>query len=166
MSADAEVSLRRASLEDARFVWEVNNHPSVRAQSLSTAPIPWEVHEGWFGRRIADPETVFFIATCRGVPAAVVRFELQGSDATISVAVSPTFRGMGIGSRVIAAATDELARVRPDARAIAWVRADNTPSLRAFARAGYQRTSSREEGSVSLERLERVGGSGALRPAD
>jgi UDP-2,4-diacetamido-2,4,6-trideoxy-beta-L-altropyranose hydrolase len=151
-----EVSVRRASLGDARFVWEVNNHPSVRAQSVSTAPIPWEAHEGWFARRVADPETFFYIATCDGGAAAVVRFEVRDGEATISVAVSPRFRGKGLGARVIGCATEEFARARPGVRAVAWVRPDNTPSLRAFARAGYERKGSREDGGTALERLERL----------
>ncbi len=150
-----EVVLRRASVDDARFVWEVNNHPSVRAQSVSTAPIPWESHEAWFARRIADAATLFFIATCGADPAAVVRFEVQDTEATISVAVAPTFRGHGLGSRVIASATDELARARPGTCAVALVRLGNEASLRAFARAGYLRTGSHEENGIALERLER-----------
>lgn len=152
-----EVSLRRANLDDARFVWEVNNDPTVRAQSVSTLPIPWEAHEAWFARKVAEPETFFYIASCQGAAAGVVRFDLRDNDATISIAVSPTFRGKGLGSYIIACATDELARARPGVRAIAWVRPENTPSLRAFARAGYVRTGSREDGGIALERLERIG---------
>jgi len=156
-SSVIDVVLRRANVDDARFVWEVNNHPSVRSRSVSTASIPWEAHEAWFACRLADAQTILFVATCGGVPAAVVRFELRETEATISVAVSAAFRGKGVGARVIALASDELTRARPGMRPVAWVRPDNAASLRAFARAGYVRTGSGEADGVALERLERVG---------
>jgi RimJ/RimL family protein N-acetyltransferase len=152
-----DVTLRRATLDDARFVWEVNNHPSVRMQSVSTSPIPWETHQDWFARKVADHDTSFYIASCEGASIGVVRFDFRDNDATISIAVSPPFRGKGLGSKIIANSTDELARGHPGARAIAWVRADNVASLRAFARAGYVRTGSRNGSGIALERLERFG---------
>lgn len=147
--------LRRATTNDARFVWELNNHPSVRAQSVSTASIPWESHVCWFGRRVVDPATLFLVGLSDGIEVAVVRFDIQEREATIGVAVSPTFRGRGLGAEVIAAATEELARLFPGTRAVAWIRPENAASLKAFTRAGYVRVGSGELQGVPLARFER-----------
>lgn len=151
-----ELVLRRATFADARFVWDVNNDPAVRAQSIHTASIPWESHEGWFRRKVADEATLFFIALAGGTPAGVVRFDLLGDgSATISVAVASSLRGKGLGVRIIAEASSALAAALPGTRAIAMVRPSNQASIRAFERAGYERTGSEVEDGVALERFER-----------
>jgi RimJ/RimL family protein N-acetyltransferase len=146
--------IRRAVIGDARFFWEVNNHPSVRAQSISTEPIPWETHEPWFARKIADTNALLFVAIVDDVRAAVVRFDLAEGEATIGVAVAPSFRGRGIGARIIVGATEELGRDRPRARPVAWIRPDNVASRRAFERAGYVYVSTGTKEGVLLERFE------------
>jgi RimJ/RimL family protein N-acetyltransferase len=149
-----DFSLRRATLEDSRFFWEVNNEPSVRAQSIATQPIPWEAHEAWFARKVADPDAMFFVAHVDGVPAAVARFQMDGGSATIGVALAPSLRGKGLGARVIAEATAELLHARPGASVVAWIRPQNTASLGAFGRAGYVRVGSDVIDGVALERFE------------
>lgn len=150
-----ELLLRRAVSEDSRFVWEVNNDPTTRARSTSTADIPWESHRPWFEKKVASPDVLFFIAERDRRPAAVARFEIAGNEATIGVAVAPWARGRGLGAWVIAAATDELSRNHPSCRAVAWIRPENTASIRAFARAGYRPAGSAVRDGVELARFER-----------
>jgi UDP-2,4-diacetamido-2,4,6-trideoxy-beta-L-altropyranose hydrolase len=148
------LTLRRAMPSDARFVWEVNNHPSVRSESLSTAAIPWETHRAWFASKLVDPRTAFFVCACDGISAAVVRFDVDDQIAVVSVAVHPDHRGRGLGTRAIVEATARLAVSHPAVTPVAFVRSGNKASLRAFERAGYDRTGDRVLGGVSLERLE------------
>lgn len=148
-----QVTLRRAEAADARFMWEVNNHPTARAESISTNPIPWETHEAWFARKLADPSALVFIGLVDGKRAGVVRFDIHDGEGTISIAVSPAHRGHGVGSALIARATDALLSERPAVTPIAWVRRRNEASLRAFARAGYIAEGAALEDGVELQRL-------------
>lgn len=150
----ADVSVRPATTEDARFVFEVNNHPTTRARSISTAPISWETHERWFAGRLADERTLTLIGLHQDEPFGIARFDLEGSEATISVAIAEGHRGRGLGARLIELATEALGGRHPSARAIAWIRPDNVASVAAFTRAGYARVSAGVRAGVELDRFE------------
>jgi L-amino acid N-acyltransferase YncA len=55
----------------------------------------------------------------------------------LSLTVAPDWRGRGAGGAIVAALMAEARRWKPGARMIAHVKAFNTPSLRAFLRAGF-----------------------------
>ena len=147
------IALRRAGLEDARFVWEVNNHPSVRAQSISTADIPWESHLPWFERKLGDARARFYVVNLEGADVGVVRIDEAADEAVISIAVRPEARGRGVGAEAIAAATRALHDERPELPVVAWVRPSNAASLVAFTRAGYVASGSDVQDGVELARL-------------
>jgi N-acetylneuraminate synthase len=147
---------RRAAPEDARFVWTVNNHPTTRAQSMSTADIPWEAHLAWFEARLARPDCAFLIGLSGDEPIGVARFDVTGGEATVSLAVSADHRGRGFGQRLIRSITD-LALARADVRvAVAYTRPTNTASRRAFAHSGYRELGVVDVGGVEMCRFERA----------
>lgn len=143
--------LRRATSGDARFVWEVNNEPSVRARSVDTADIPWESHAVWYERKLVDPRAVLFVGTVGGTPAGICRFDVIEREAVVGVALGSAFRGRGLGQWLIASATAELFRLQPVERVRAAIRPDNVGSLRAFAAAGYVLSGTEEQSGVALE---------------
>ena len=104
---EAALIIRAAGPDDCRFYWTVNNDPTTRAVSMSTAPIPWASHATWYPARLSDPLTHLYVAEHGGVPVGVVRFDLEGEDATISVALAPEHQGKGLGRRIIAQATEK-----------------------------------------------------------
>jgi RimJ/RimL family protein N-acetyltransferase len=135
----AALILRQAQAGDARLLFEWANDPVARAQSFTQATIPWQDHERWFARKLADMRCMLLIAEdALGRPVAQVRFDLgEDASAIISVAVAPEQRGRGYGAAAIAQACEAL-RVRHGAMTvIAYIRADNLVSQRAFARAGF-----------------------------
>ncbi len=149
-------AVRPATAEDARFVWTVNNHPTTRAQSMSTGDIPWETHLAWFQARLARPDCAFLIGLSGDEPIGVARFDVAGGEAVISLAVSAEHRGRGLGGRLIRSITD-LALARADVRvAVAFTRPTNTASRRAFAQNGYREVGAVDMGGVEMCRFERV----------
>jgi len=151
-----DLSLRSAVTDDARFVWEVNNHPTVRAQSVSTEAIPWDVHAAWFAKKIGDPSCVFLIGACDGAPAGVVRFDTTGDTTTVSVAVDVRQRGKGIGTQLLARSTDDFLRGPTGSPHRSVHTPDNDASKRAFVAAGYVHTGRGEDRGVQLEKYERT----------
>ena len=143
------VVLRAAAEEDVRFVWEVNNHPSVRALSFSTEPIPWETHQTWFARVLADPARELFVIEDDGERAGVLRLDNDEGvpgQVVLSIAVAPGRRGRGVGRRALEGV---LGAAKPSTRRIvALVRPDNEPSLKVFERAGFERDGTRVVGDV------------------
>ena len=147
---------RRAKPADARFVWTVNNHPTTRAQSVSTGDIPWETHVAWFQARLARSDCGFLIGLSGDEPIGVARFDVAGGEAVISLAVSADHRGRGFGGRLIRSITD-LALARADVRvAVAFTRPTNTASRRAFAHNGYREVGAVDMGGVEMCRFEKA----------
>jgi UDP-2,4-diacetamido-2,4,6-trideoxy-beta-L-altropyranose hydrolase len=133
--------LRPADIGDAERLLEWRNDPVARRASFETEPIPLDQHVAWLRARLADPAHRIWIGEAGGTPIGVVRFGIEDRHATISVAVAPARRGGGIGTRLIAAGVQRLARedvVKRLAWIDAWIRPGNDASLESFRRAGFR----------------------------
>ncbi|HEX6239237.1 MAG TPA: GNAT family N-acetyltransferase [Polyangiales bacterium] len=133
------LTLRPAEPGDARLLFEWANDPVARAQSFSQATIPWEDHERWFTRKLADARCLLLIAEdAQGKPIGQVRFDVaEDTSAVISVSMAPEQRGRGYGAEAIARACDALRARRGPITVLAYIRQDNLASQRAFTRAGF-----------------------------
>jgi RimJ/RimL family protein N-acetyltransferase len=133
------LTLRGAEHSDARLLFEWVNDPVVRAQSFTQATIPWEDHERWFARKLADERCLLLIAEdAQGQPVGQVRFDLgDDSSAVISIAMAPERRGQGYGAVAIARACEVLRAQHGLLTVLAYIRRDNLASQRAFSRAGF-----------------------------
>jgi RimJ/RimL family protein N-acetyltransferase len=138
-------------------VWSVNNDPVVRAQSISTEPIPWDSHQAWFERSLESPRRRLLIASQDGVQVGVWRLDLDlEGRAEVSLAVHPEHRGRGLGSALIAAGSlAALSEEGGPRTLVAHVRPGNAASRRAFERCAYLEVGRERIGEVELLRYER-----------
>jgi len=129
---------RAATLDDTQLLYSWRNHPAIRATAHDTAPMDAVAHAAWVSRTLKDPGRRLLIAQLDGAPVGVVRFDLHGSDALISVYLSPARLHEGLGTFLLREAADWLRGAGiPVGRIVAEVRAPNTASLQSFRRAGY-----------------------------
>jgi UDP-2,4-diacetamido-2,4,6-trideoxy-beta-L-altropyranose hydrolase len=134
------VRLRPVRREDCDLLWEWVNDPIARASAFSPDPIPPEEHRGWFESRAAAGSVMFLALDADDRPVGQVRFDPSGDgEFEIDVSVAPPRRGRGEGTRLIALGTDRLFRETPVAAVPAFIKPDNTASLRTFERAGFTR---------------------------
>jgi spore coat polysaccharide biosynthesis predicted glycosyltransferase SpsG/RimJ/RimL family protein N-acetyltransferase len=142
------LSLRPASQDDARRLFEWANERAVRLASFQTRRIGWDEHVAWLRSRLRDDRTRIWIGEAEGVPVGVVRFEPRGGRETISVTVAAGSRGAGLGTRLITAGSSRIFDEKGIGRIDAWLQPGNVPSMRAFAAAGFRRrqASSRPSG--------------------
>lgn len=147
----------RGDAEDRRYVWKVNNDPSVRERSISTESIPWEDHIEWYEEVMADPDRLLYVTQHHGDDCGVVRYDLdrQAGEAEISIALQESFRGRHIGRRVIESTSSAILEHEDVDAVVAHVRPDNTPSMKAFEAAGYVDHGREEVRGVEMIRLER-----------
>jgi len=137
---ESSIHLRRAAADAARPIWEWANDPTVRAASFSSELISWEAHVAWFNEKLADPNCMLWIATDAGQAAAgMVRFDLQGQAAVISINLDQSRRGKNLGSLVIWVACRKLFRETPAAIVKAFIKPDHQASIRAFEKAGFEK---------------------------
>ena len=135
----ARLTLRRATEQDARLLWEWANDPVVREASFTSNPIPWGEHVHWLSRKLGDSDCFHFIALEEGdVPIGQVRFDVADGKADIDVSVAEEKRGMGFGSAIIRMGVEELTRTAAVGTVHAFVKAGNRASIRAFKEAGFQ----------------------------
>lgn len=134
------VTLRPGAPADVDRVFAWANDPVTRANSFSSAEITYEGHVRWYRSQLESEDRNLYIALDGEEPVAVVRLDRDGDDPTscvVGINVAPTARGRGIGVRALEAGTEQ-ARALGFRRIVALIRPENTASVRAFTRAGYQ----------------------------
>jgi len=143
------VHFRLATPEDCRRIWEWRNEPATRESSFDDQIIPYEDHESWFLSKMQDPGIRIFIAMNEeNLDIGYVRFNISAADAEISISVDKDQRGQGIGSATIQGASDQILSSDAANRVIAYVKDDNPASLKAFRRAGFSTTQTKEMAGV------------------
>lgn len=130
---------RTARMEDAQALLDWRNHPSIRAVSHQGGVIGLEGHRAWLAAVIADPNRHLLIASLDGQPAGVVRYDVHGERAEVSIYRVPGGPGgTGLGAQLLDSAQQWLRTHCPQVTSIvAEVRADNAASRRMFETAGY-----------------------------
>lgn len=134
------INLRRATEDDCTRLFEWRNDPEVRRYSIDSRPLEFAAHEKWFAAVIRAEDRVLLIGNCDGIDIGVIRFDVEGSKAILSVYLRPGYFGRGYGALLIDAGSrwvrENCAGV---ARVLAEVKTENIASSRAFEAAGYVR---------------------------
>jgi UDP-2,4-diacetamido-2,4,6-trideoxy-beta-L-altropyranose hydrolase len=139
LSLGAGLSIREVTEDDLMLLFEWANDEQVRKNSFSTEPIPVQNHKRWFDGVLEDEQTVLYIATADGKPAAHIRFKLVAGKAVISYLISGEFRGRGLGHAILLKGIERLRHQRPELKAVeGLVKPDNVASVRAFEKAGFE----------------------------
>ncbi len=141
------VTLRPASLEDCRSLWEWRNDPETREASFNTEVIFFEDHRSWFEKRFSSPDLkILIVRNPEGKEVGYVRFQLEGEKAEVSVALDPDERGKGYGPAAVRAACDHLLTEGTAKQVTALIKQSNPPSKTAFERAGFRFSEDKEVG--------------------
>lgn len=132
------IHLRRAEAADRASIWAWRNEPHVRAVSFNQAPISWENHTGWYDSVLQSAERHLLVCETAGEGVGVVRFDLSGDEAVISVYLNSVGRGKGIGAELLRGAEKWLLRQHPHLRRIvAEIMDTNLASIATFEAARY-----------------------------
>lgn len=133
-----EIALRRARAEDGEALFTWRNHEDVRRHSHSSEPIERETHDRWFTATLIDRQRDLLIAEHAGQPVGVLRYDVDGDEALVSIYLVPGCGGRGFGPAILRAGHRWLTLNRPRISAVrAEVHGDNAASHKAFREAGY-----------------------------
>jgi RimJ/RimL family protein N-acetyltransferase len=144
------VALRPAGHDDCRRIWLWRNDEQTRRVSLDSAPIAFENHERWFQATLRSPDHRAYIIEAGGEAAGVVRLDLEGEQATVSINLAPEWRGRGVGPPALERLAELAFGTLGLNGLVASVKADNRASLAAFEKAGF--TPSGRGATVTLHR--------------
>lgn len=150
----AEVSLRPATLEDARRVWEWRREGGANRYYRSQQEPPYPDHWNWFQRALRSQTTRFWVVQQGALPLGYVRLDLTDADrAFVSLCLAEDARGRGIGlsGLVLAEAiASDLRLTYLDAE----IHPDNHASARVFEKAGYAQTGENEGFNVYQRKVQ------------
>ncbi|OGF74036.1 hypothetical protein A3J56_01705 [Candidatus Giovannonibacteria bacterium RIFCSPHIGHO2_02_FULL_46_20] len=147
--------LRKAMITDSDFLFNLRNEESVRAASWSTDPIPFETHQAWMSRLLANSNRELFVAEAEGVPAGQIHYDFDDAStfAEVGISFSRKYRGKGFGSEALQRTATVVFSNHPLVTTLyAHIKPDNAGSAGSFAKAGYQKTNKTEyEGHPCIE---------------
>ncbi len=132
------VWLREATLEDSERVWRWRNDAETRRGSFDEREIPLDEHRQWFEATIQRGDRRLYVVLAGGVEAGVVRLDLEGSGALVSINIAPEWRGRGIGKTALTALAERAFGELGLKQLVARVKARNVISRKAFEEAGFQ----------------------------
>lgn len=137
---------RRATLEDASMIYDWRTSPEVMGVSRNTEPFPYEAHCAWLKRVLVDPHRLLLVGIHEGRDVGVVRFDIDGPRAEVSIFLAPGTMGAGLGRALLSEAEAMLRQDHPQVTLLnAWVKADNPRSFQLFQHLGYSHRISRLE---------------------
>lgn len=131
------ITLRRATINDADVVLEWRNESATRRASFSDRSITRDEHLAWFSERLVltHDESIWMVER-DGAVVGNGRICIENDNrAAVSIVIDPELRGQGIGTAAIRLLSDKIIRMKRTP--VAYIRPDNTQSMRAFCSAGF-----------------------------
>ncbi|QJX48251.1 UDP-2,4-diacetamido-2,4,6-trideoxy-beta-L-altropyranose hydrolase [Hymenobacter taeanensis] len=132
--------LRPVTAADSDQLLTWTNEPAVRQHSFNPNPVAPADHRQWLAARLADPQALLLLAqdAATGLPAGLIRFAVEGEEATLSYLLDARFRGRGLAALLLLAGTRHVTAQFPQVRSVlGHVQPANVASVKAFERAGF-----------------------------
>ncbi|MBD9598859.1 UDP-2,4-diacetamido-2,4,6-trideoxy-beta-L-altropyranose hydrolase [Pseudomonas sp. PDM10] len=134
----AMLPVREATLDDARLLFEGRNAEAVRRWSLDSRIIDWPSHLAWLAASLNSEQRLLLIAEAGDGPVGVLRYDLHGVNADVSIYLFDGRFGLGWGRALLARGEAFVTTHWPQLQAItAQVLPANQPSLKLFREAGF-----------------------------
>jgi len=141
IQSESHYHLRLATAEDNDTTYEWANQEATRKYAFSKDFIPFENHTNWFLSKLASAHCLYFILTEREKPIGSIRFDLNGSIATISYLLDPITHGKGLGTILMKKGLEMFENLI-DLNEIkiiqGYVLMENIPSVKLFERFGFK----------------------------
>jgi RimJ/RimL family protein N-acetyltransferase len=134
----AVLTIRPATQDDAQLLFDGRNAEAVRRWSPANAEIDWPQHLNWLSASLRNPQRLLLIAEADDGPVGVLRYDLRGFDAEVSIYLLEGRFGLGWGKSLLVRGEAFVTRHWPQLTAItAQVLPANRASLNVFRDAGF-----------------------------
>jgi UDP-2,4-diacetamido-2,4,6-trideoxy-beta-L-altropyranose hydrolase len=147
----AKVSMRRARKSDEALLLDWANDPEARSYSFSSRRIDEDEHHRWFSSKLRAVEScrIFIAETDDRVPLGQVRFDKESDAWKVSYSVDSSFRGKGLGQKILELALETLRAAEGSVTVFGQVAGKNLRSQKVFRKLGFAPIS-RESGIVEF----------------
>ncbi|GAB5552443.1 MAG: UDP-2,4-diacetamido-2,4,6-trideoxy-beta-L-altropyranose hydrolase [Saprospiraceae bacterium] len=139
-SHENDYVLRPVQEEDSMLLYQWANDKQVRINALNSEPITFDTHTTWFTKKIQDPNTIMFILMRESIPLGQIRFEIIQKKASITYSIDQSFRGRGLGKKILKFGIQALIRVKKDQikEIVAKVKTSNPASNKIFTQLNFE----------------------------
>lgn len=131
------LSIRFIEPSDKLYIYDWANDPITRRNSFNSQVIVFNDHCKWFDSVLSSKMKLYLMCLWNKERAGIVRFDMFHHYSLIGININPVFRGKGLSVKFLEAAIYEyfkLCSLPIKAR----IKHDNTASLKAFKRAGFE----------------------------
>jgi UDP-2,4-diacetamido-2,4,6-trideoxy-beta-L-altropyranose hydrolase len=132
------LTYRRAVAADMLLLYNWANDKLSRANSYFSEPISLETHKKWFEKKLTEKNVLIYIAEVDNKPAGMVRYEVSDENAVVGILVGEDFRGRGLAAGFLRD-TARLYFQENNKPVVAFIKKDNTASVRSFEYANYKK---------------------------
>lgn len=131
-----KIQIKKASLKDASFFYELRNEKTARKNFFNTSNIKYSDHLKWYKKKLKKKKTIFLIALIgNSRKIGTIRYDVGVIFANISINISKNFRGFGYGSKIIKKSEKFLKR---KIIIISRIKKENKISLKIFKNNNYR----------------------------
>ena len=130
--------LRKATLDDAKLLFDWTNDNEVRATAIIKKTIAWDEHINWLTQKLQNPQSYIYILTeGKSVNLGVVRFDKENDTFVISYSIDKLHRKKGMGLLILQLGLEKMKEVNPQCKFKASVQEDNIASNIIFKKLGF-----------------------------
>jgi L-amino acid N-acyltransferase YncA len=100
-----EISIKSATHEHSKAIWEWRNDETTRAMSLNQDLVSWENHQSWYKGVLINKDRHLYVGYTEGILFGIVRFNKHKNQAPtyeVSINLDPQQRGKGLGKLLLA----------------------------------------------------------------
>lgn len=131
-----KIQIKKASLKDASFFYELRNEKKARKNFFITKKINYNDHLKWYKNKLRQKNIIFLIALIgNSKKIGIVRYDVGVIFANISINISRDFRSLGYGSRILKKSEKFLKR---KLIIISRIKKDNKASIKIFKNNNYR----------------------------
>ena len=133
-----KLTFRKAVFKDVQLYFNWANDKLVRENSFNKNEITLEQHINWFNYKLNSPDCFFYLFLNEQQTAVgQVRIDNVNYECIIGISIDENFRGKGLGTEMLNQACNAYFEQAPNGEIIAYVKEENTASLKLFTSAGF-----------------------------
>jgi RimJ/RimL family protein N-acetyltransferase len=137
------VIVRPATDADSADIFAWRNDPLTRHMSLNSDAVSWRDHQNWFATSLENAGRWLLLCEENSVKLAVVRFDIDGANALVSINLNPEARGKSLAKPCLQSAIEYLQSHTSGIRGLtAEIKQENAASRRVFEQVGFEIESS------------------------
>ncbi len=129
------LSLRKANIKDAEFLFELRNNPDIFKYYRNPVKVVWNEHISWLKSVVlGETNKDLYIIELDGKRAGQIRFDTEGDKKELSISLQKDFQGQGLGSKSLKKAIE----MEKSVILIAEIHKENIASIKLFEKFNFK----------------------------